>query len=166
MSCGADPASGASSLQPLFRCKVLKPPRHLVPVEQRVVTHPPIDVVAAVVRRDDGRLLISQRNADDMLGGYWEFPGGKVDPGEDLKTAVRRELLEELGIETEIGAEIHRIVHPYPDRDVRLVFFDARIVSGEPQKLEVADFRWVTLDEIMDYQFPEADLPLLKQLCG
>jgi len=166
MSLGADPASGAPSLQPLFRCKVLKPPRHLVPVEQRVVTHPPIDVVAAVVRRDDGRLLISQRNADDMLGGYWEFPGGKVDPGEDLKTAVRRELLEELGIETEIGAEIHRIVHPYPDRDVRLVFFDARIVSGEPQKLEVADFRWVTLDEIMDYQFPEADLPLLKQLCG
>ena len=166
MSLGADPASGAPSLQPLFRCKVLKPPRHLVPVEQRVVTHPPIDVVAAVVRRDDGRLLISQRNADDMLGGYWEFPGGKVDPGEDLKTAVRRELLEELGIETEIGSEIHRIVHPYPDRDVRLVFFDARIISGEPQKLEVADFRWVTLDEIMDYQFPEADLPLLKQLCG
>jgi 8-oxo-dGTP diphosphatase len=49
---------------------------------------------------------------------------------------------------------------------VRLVFFDARIISGEPQKLEVADFRWVTIDEIMDYQFPEADLPLLKQLRG
>ena len=128
------------------------------------MTHPTIDVVAAVVRRDDGRLLISQRYADDILGGYWEFPGGKVDPGEELKDALHRELVEELGIETEIGAEIHRIVHPYPDRDVRLVFFDARILSGEPQKLEVADFRWVTLDEIMGYQFPEADLPLLNQL--
>jgi len=158
---GAAPAS-----KPLFRCKVLKPPRHLVPVEERVVTHPPIDVVAAVIRRDDGRLLISQRLADDMLGGYWEFPGGKVDPGEELKVALRREIAEELGIETEIGAEIHRIVHPYPDRDVRLVFFDARVVSGEPQKLEVADFRWVTLDEIMGYQFPEADLPLINQLRG
>ncbi len=163
---GAAPGSGPSSSQPLFRCKVLKPPRCLVPPQERVVTHPPIDVVAGVIRRDDGRLLISQRLADDTLGGYWEFPGGKVDPGEELKAALHRELAEELGIETEIGAEIHRIIHPYPDRDVRLWFFDARILSGEPQKLEVADFRWVTLDDLMNYQFPEADLPLLNQLRG
>lgn len=151
---------------PLFRCKVLKPPRYLVPPHERVVTHPPIDVVAGVIRREDGRLLIAQRLADDTLGGYWEFPGGKVDPGEELKAALHRELVEELGVETEIGAEIRRIVHAYPDRDVRLYFFEARIVSGEPQKLEVADLRWVTLDELMDYQFPEADLPLLEQLRG
>ncbi|HEY0257706.1 MAG TPA: 8-oxo-dGTP diphosphatase MutT [Candidatus Methylacidiphilales bacterium] len=157
-------ASDASDLTPLFRCKVLKPPRHLVPPQERVVTHPPIDVVAGVVRRDDGRLLISQRVADDTLGGYWEFPGGKVDPGEELKAALYRELVEELGIETEIGAQVHSIVHAYPDRDVRLFFFEARIVHGEPQKLEVADFRWVTLDDLMNYQFPEADLPLLNQL--
>ena len=164
MTGGVAPACGPSSIKPLFRCKVLKPPRQLV--SPRVVTHPPIDVVAAVIRRDDGRILISQRLADDTLGGYWEFPGGKVDPGEELKAALHRELAEELGIQTEIGAEIHHIVHPYPDRDVRLWFFDARILSGEPQKLEVADFRWVTLDELMDYQFPEADLPLLEQLRG
>jgi 8-oxo-dGTP diphosphatase len=130
------------------------------------VTHPPIDVVAGVIRREDGRLLITQRLADDTLGGYWEFPGGKVDPGEDLKTALRRELTEELGIDTEIGAQIHDIVHAYPDRDVRLFFFEAKILSGEPRKLEVADLRWVTLDELMNYQFPEADLPLLRQLRG
>lgn len=159
-------ATGANSPAPLFRCKVLKPPRYLVPPHERVVTHPPIDVVAGIVRRDDGRLLISQRMPDDTLGGYWEFPGGKVDSGEDLKVALRRELAEELGIETEIGAEIHSIVHAYPDRDVRLFFFEARIISGDPQKLEVADLRWVTLDELMNYQFPEADLPLLKQLRG
>ncbi len=151
---------------PLFRCKVLKPPRYLVPPHERVVTHPPIDVVAGVLRREDGKLLITQRLADDTLGGYWEFPGGKVDPGEALTAALYRELTEELGIETEIGAEIHRIVHAYPDRDVRLYFFEARIISGEPQKLEVADLRWVTLDELMDYQFPEADMPLLRQLQG
>ena len=153
------------SLKPLFRCKVLKPPRSFVHPHERIVTHPPIDVVAGVIRRDDGRVLISQRMADDTLGGYWEFPGGKVDPGEELTAALRRELLEELGVQTEIGAEIQRIVHPYPDRDVRLYFFNARIVSGEPQKIDVADFLWVTLGELMNYQFPEADLPLLKLLC-
>ncbi len=163
---GAAPACGPATLKPLFRCKVLKPPRYLVSPHERVVTHPPIDVVAGVIRRDDGRLLITQRLADDTLGGYWEFPGGKVDAGEELKTALQRELREELGLETEIGAEIHRIVHPYPDRDVRLYFFDVRIVSGEPQKLEVADFLWVALDDLMNYQFPEADLPLLNQLRG
>jgi len=149
---------------PLFRCKVLKPPRYLVAPHERVVTHPPIDVVAGVVRRDDGRLLITQRMANDTLGGYWEFPGGKVEPGEELKAALKRELQEELGIDTEIGAEIHRVVHPYPDRDVRLYFFDARIVSGEPRKLEVADLLWITTGELMNYQFPEADRPLLDQL--
>ena len=127
------------------------------------MTHPPIDVVAGVIRRD-GLLLITQRLADDTLGGYWEFPGGKVDPGEVPVDALRRELLEELGVETEIGAEIHRIVHAYPDRDVRLYFFDATITAGELQKLEVADFRWVRVDELMNYQFPEADRPLLDQL--
>ncbi len=130
------------------------------------MTHPPIDVVAGVIRGEDGRLLISQRLPDDSLGGYWEFPGGKVEKGEDLKVALRRELQEELGIDTEIGAEIQRVVHAYPDRDVRLHFYEARIVSGEPQKLEVADLRWVALDELMRYQFPEADMPLLRQLRG
>jgi len=157
-----------ASLARYFRCKVLKPPRwggDLTP-ENRVVTHPPIDVVAGVIRGADGRLLISQRLHDDTLGGYWEFPGGKVDPGEELRAALARELREELGIEAEIGAEIHSLVHAYPDRDVRLYFYEARILSGEPQKLEVADLRWVTLAELMDYKFPDADRPLLEQLRG
>ncbi len=162
----AAPSTSPEFLAPLFRCKVLKPPRYLVPPNERVVTHPPIDVVAGVIRRDDGQLLITQRLADDTLGGYWEFPGGKVDPGEELKAALHRELREEIGVETEIGAEIHHIVHAYPDRDVRLYFYDVRILSGEPQKLEVADLRWVTTDELMNYQFPDADRPLLNQLRG
>ena len=159
------PVRNRDTSAPPFRCKVLKPPRSLVDPHERVVIHPPIDVVAGVIRRD-GLLLISQRMAEDTLGGYWEFPGGKVDPGEALTDALRRELREELGIETEIGAEIQRTVHPYPDRDVRLYFFEATIIAGEPQKLEVADFRWVRMEELMNYQFPEADRPLLEQLRG
>jgi 8-oxo-dGTP diphosphatase len=156
---------GGANGKPFFRCKVLKPPRSVVKPNERVVTHSPIDVVAGVIRRD-GRFLITQRLADDTLGGYWEFPGGKVDPGEELAAALRRELEEELGVETEIGPQIHAFVYAYPDRDVRLYFFEARIVSGEPQKLEVADLVWVTADQFADYQFPEADLPLLNQLRG
>jgi mutator protein MutT len=157
-------ASQKPTATPQFRCKVLKPPRYVVPLHDRIVTHPPIDVVAGVIRRDDGKLLITQRFADDTLGGYWEFPGGKVDPGEDLKAAIYRELKEEVGVETEIGEEIHCIVHAYPDRDVRLHFFSARILSGEPQKLDVADLRWVTPGELLDFQFPEADRALIEQL--
>lgn len=150
--------------RPLFRCKVLKPPRTVVEVESRVVTHPPLDVVAGVIRREDGQLLITQRRAGDTLGGYWEFPGGKVEPGEDFVTALRRELREEIGVECQIGPEIHRFVHPYPDRDVRLYFFAAQIITGEPQALDVADLRWVKVSELFDYQFPEADRFLLEQL--
>jgi len=158
-------ARGDVRTKPPFRCKVLKPPRYLVPPHERIVTHPPIDVVAGVIEQD-GLFLIAQRMADDTLGGYWEFPGGKVEQGEELTAALRRELWEELGIETEIGRQIHHVIHAYPDRDVRLYFFEARIVSGEPQKLEVADLTWVTATGFLDYQFPEADLPLLNLLRG
>ena len=126
----------------------------------------PIDVAVGILMRRNGDVLLGQRPEGKPYAGYWEFPGGKVDPGEDLPAALARELEEEIGVTTEIGAEIHRIVHPYPDRDVRLFFYDVRILSGEPQKLEVADLRWVTTDELMNYQFPEADLPLLNQLRG
>ncbi len=160
-----DFACDDATAKPFFRTKVLKPPRYLVPPQQRIVTHPPIDVVAGVICFE-GRFLITQRLADDTLGGYWEFPGGKVEPGEELRAALRRELQEELGIDTEIGAQIHHVVHAYPDRDVRLYFFEASILSGQPQKLEVADFNWITAAQFTDYQFPEADLPLLNQLRG
>ncbi len=154
---------GATDPRPFFRAKVLKPPRFLVPPAERIVTHPPIDVVAGVIRRGP-LFLIAQRLADDTLPGYWEFPGGKVEPGEELKAALKRELREELGVEAEVGAEIHRVTHAYPDRDVRLYFFDAAIGEAEPQKIEVADLRWVTADQFQEYQFPEADRALLQQL--
>ncbi len=159
-----DAADQTNLGRPLFRCKVLKPPRATVDPLTRVISHPPIDVVAGVIRGADGTFLITQRMADDTLGGYWEFPGGKVEPGEELTAALRRELREELGVETEIGAEIQRVVHAYPDRDVRVYFFEARIVRGEPAKLEVADLAWIHAGQFAHYQFPEADLPLLDLL--
>jgi mutator protein MutT len=154
--------SAGAADRPPFRAKCLKPPRY-IPGRDRVVTHPPIDVVAGVIRRD-GLLLIAQRMPDDTLGGYWEFPGGKVERDEGLAEALQRELQEELGVETQIGAELHRVVHAYPDRDVRLYFFEARITAGEPKPIEAADVRWVRPDELRNYQFPEADKALLEIL--
>ena len=148
--------------RPPFRGKCLKPPRFVSSRERRV-THPPIDVVAGVIRRD-GLLLIAQRLPGDTLAGYWEFPGGKVERDESLVDALRRELHEELGVEAEIGRELQRVVHAYPDRDVRLYFYEATILSGEPKPIEASDLRWVKPEELMDYQFPEADLPLLELL--
>lgn len=147
---------------PPFRVKCLKPP-NFVHGQERIVTHPPIDVVAGVIRRE-GLLLIAQRMPNDTLAGYWEFPGGKVERNEGLVDALRRELQEELGVATEIGRELHRVVHAYPDRDVRLFFYEATITSGEPKPIEAADMRWVKPAELMNYQFPEADLPLLEML--
>ncbi len=155
-------STGRAAERPPFRAKCLKPPRAHSGAE-RVVTHPPIDVVAGVIRRD-GLLLIAQRMPDDTLGGYWEFPGGKVERDEALADALERELREELGVETQIGAELHRVVHAYPDRDVRLYFYEATIISGEPKPIEAADVRWVRPDELLQYQFPEADKPLLELL--
>jgi mutator protein MutT len=156
--------SDGASEKPPFRTKVLKPPR-FIPGQPRIVTHPPIDVVAGVIRRE-GLLLITQRMPGDTLAGYWEFPGGKVERDEDLPTALRRELQEEIGVEVEIGVELQRVVHAYPDRDVRLYFFEAILISGEPRPIEAADLRWVRPDELMNYQFPKADLPLLELLRG
>lgn len=151
-----------SGHQPSFHGKALNPPGAELPA-RRQKRLPPIDVVAGVIRRD-GLLLIAQRQAGDTLAGYWEFPGGKVERDEDLLTALRRELQEELGVEVSIGAQLQSVVHPYPDRDVRLHFYEVELLRGEPRPIEAADLRWVRPNELLDYQFPEADRPLIEQL--
>ena len=97
----------------------------------------PILVVAAVIR--EGRRVFLAQRADNLL---WEFPGGKVRAGEDARAALRREIQEELGLEIEVGEplEVATVLHP---RHLTLIFFAARIVAGEPQRLDCADFRWV-----------------------
>src|SRR5580704_13117649 len=122
-----------------------------------------IRVVAAIIRRD-GRLLITRRPDDVHLAGLWEFPGGKVEPDESLKTALIREIDEEIGVRIEVLDEFFQVEHHYPTRSVQLHFFDCRIVSGEPRALQVADLRWVRPTELDQFQFPEADQELIARL--
>ena len=122
-----------------------------------------IDVSAGLVFRA-GRLLITQRPAASHLGGLWEFPGGKVEPGETFEAALVRELREELGIEVVVGELLETIEHDYPEKRVRLKFFRCRWAAYEPQPLGCPAFTWITREELSRYEFPAADARLLERL--
>ena len=122
-----------------------------------------IDVAAALIFRD-GKLLITRRRDDAHLGGLWEFPGGKREPGETFEQCLVRELLEELGVETSVGGLFEEITHAYPEKTVRLKFFICRLARGEPQPLGCAAVKWVGKSELEHHEFPAADAKLLEKL--
>lgn len=125
-------------------------------------------VVAAAVMVEGRRVLVTQRKAGTHLAGAWEFPGGKVEAGEDPREALRRELREELGIETTVGEIVDVTFHRYDDagKAVLLLFFEAARTSSssDPQPLDVAALRWSTCEDLRDDEFPPADVPLLRKL--
>ena len=121
------------------------------------------DVVAALIW-DKNRFLICQRPAHKMRGLLWEFVGGKVEPGESREEALIRECHEELGVEVEVKDVFMQLVHEYPDLLVRLTLFNAKISRGIIQKLEHNDIRWITADEIPNYQFCPADKDILERI--
>jgi mutator protein MutT len=122
-----------------------------------------IAVSAGLVFRQ-GKLLITQRLAHDHLGGLWEFPGGKREPGESGETCLARELREELGIEVEVGRRLETIEHHYPGKSVRLEFFCCRLLAGEPAAIDCAAVAWIHPEELSHYAFPPADARLLQIL--
>ena len=122
-----------------------------------------IDVAAGLVF-EKGRLLIAQRPPGGHLAGLWEFPGGKLEPGESWEGALVRELGEELGVDVVVGREFCRVQHAYPEREVRLRFFVCRIVTGSPSPIGCSAVAWVGPDELDGFEFPEADRQLLDQL--
>jgi 8-oxo-dGTP diphosphatase len=131
--------------------------------QSKVRTRKAVEVAAGLVFRN-GRLLITRRPAGSHLGGLWEFPGGKRETGETSSQCLVRELLEELGIEVEIGRKLETVTHDYPDKRVRLQFFHCRWKRREPQPLGCAAFKWVEAAELDDHKFPAADARLIKRL--
>lgn len=121
-------------------------------------------VVAAVVRRDDGRFLLSRRLPESHLGGLWEFPGGAVEDGESPAEALRRELLEELGVAVAVVAPITFAFHRDGKRDVVLLFYETRIESGEPAGKEGQEVGWFTAPELALLATPPADAELIGTL--
>ncbi len=121
-----------------------------------------IVVTAAVIERD-GRFLMTRRLEGTHLAGAWEFPGGKCDPDESLTACLQRELVEELGTRSTIGREVFTVEHAYPQRTVRLHFFETTI-SDEPRALLGQEMRWVTRAELQTLDLPEADRGLVELL--
>ncbi len=123
-----------------------------------------IRVVAAVVRRGD-TLLVTRRPDRPGSPGQWEFPGGKVEPGEAEPDALRRELGEELGCDAVVGALLLRHTHPYPDLEVELAFYACTLAPGaEPAPLGVAEIAWAREGTLSGYDFLEADRAVLHAL--
>ncbi len=121
-------------------------------------------VVAAVVRRGDA-LLVTRRPDRPGRPGQWEFPGGKVEPGEAEPEALRRELREELGCEAEVGALLLRHAHRYPDLEVELAFYRCTLPpSAEPRPIGVAEIAWAPEGTLASYDFLEADRAVLDDL--
>jgi 8-oxo-dGTP diphosphatase len=125
-------------------------------------------LVAAGILIENGRVLLTQRKAGAHLEGKWEFPGGKVEPGEDPRVALARELAEEVGIDTSVGEIVDVTFHRYEDagKAVLLLFFEAHRTAGsaEPQALDVAAFKWAGADALDPASFPPADVEVLKKV--
>ncbi len=124
-----------------------------------------IVVVAAVVI-ENARVLVTQRMAGAHLAGMWEFPGGKVEPDEDPRDALARELREELGVSCEIGEVLDVAFHRYPTKSVLLLFYRATMHANSPapQCLGVAAIQWRTAGELQDADFPPADVQILEKV--
>ncbi len=122
-----------------------------------------VEVVAALIWRGD-RFLICQRPANKARALLWEFVGGKAEPGETLQEALIRECKEELDITIAVDDVFFDVVHEYPDIHVHLTLFNSRITEGEPKMLEHNDLRWISVEEIDQYDFCPADVEILAKL--
>jgi A/G-specific adenine glycosylase len=136
------------------------------PVRSPRTRIPHYHVAAGVVwhAAEPGRFLIAQRPAGGMLSGLWEFPGGKQEPGETLPQALVRELMEELAIEVAVGEKVAEVRHAFTHFRITLHAFHARHLAGEPQRLGVDDWRWVTLAELDAFAFAKADREIIAAL--
>lgn len=121
------------------------------------------EVVAALIW-NGARFMICQRPAHKARGLLWEFVGGKVEPGETREQALVRECREELAVTVSVGEIFAEVTHEYPDLTVHLTLFHAAIAEGTPQMREHNDIRWITVDEIPQYDFCPADQPILERL--
>ncbi|MEB3827621.1 A/G-specific adenine glycosylase [Phormidium sp. CCY1219] len=128
----------------------------------RPIPHKNIGV--AVIWNDSGQILIDRRRQEGLLGGLWEFPGGKLEAGETVEACIAREIREELGIEIEVGAHLISVEHAYTHFRVTLNVHHCRLLSGDPQPLECDEVRWVRLEEMDRFPFPKANVKIIQAL--
>ena len=135
------------------------------PARKKKAGIPHITVTAAVIQRD-GEILIAQRSEGGLLGGMWEFPGGKTNPGETLHACLKREICEELGVDIEVGDPFGVYEHAYSHFRVTLHAFRSMIITGEPQLLDHIELRWVRPAQFNEYPMGKIDRQIANQLKG
>ena len=127
----------------------------------------PFQVIGiGVVINEAGDVLIDQRLEEGLLGGMWEFPGGKQEPGEPIEACIARELMEELGIEVSVGDALITVDHAFSHKKLRFVVHLCRWMSGDPKPLASQQVRWVRLEQLKDYPFPAANVRIIEALLG
>lgn len=123
-----------------------------------------VEVVAALIGRDDGKLLICRRPQNKARALLWEFAGGKVEAGETKEAALKRECREELGVTLDVGEIYAETTHTYPDITIHLTLFYARIAEGEPRAVEHEELRWTLPEELPAFDFCPADSGIIARL--
>lgn len=117
-----------------------------------------------VIWNQQGQILIDRRRPTGVLGGFWEFPGGKIETGETSEECIKREIWEELGIVTEVGNHLITIAHTYAHLNVTLIVHHCQYIDGVPQPIECDEIRWVNLEELDEFNFPEANFQIIAAL--
>ena len=120
-------------------------------------------VVAAIIK-DKSRLLIAKRHSKDPLAGKWEFPGGKIEPGETPEECLVREIREELRVEVEIGSFYVDNVYGSKVQTIHLLFYWAKVINGEVTPIVHDDVKWITIKELASFDYAPADMPIVKRL--
>mgnify|MGYP001625100542 FL=1 len=115
-----------------------------------------IEVVAGIIYKNN-KFLIAQRNLNKSQGGLWEFPGGKVEKDESYERALIREIKEELNADIEVNEYIGESIYQYPEKDIKLIFYKAKLLSDRIELLEHESYKWITKDEKDKYEFAGAD---------
>lgn len=137
--------------------------QHERPVKTTKKATPHHHIAVGVIWKD-GEVLIQQRPAEGLLGGLWEFPGGKQEPGETLEDTVLREIEEELGLQVQVQGPITRVKHAYSHFKITLHAYHCQYVSGDPQPRAAQECRWVRPDRLPDFAFPKANKTVLEQV--
>ena len=125
-----------------------------------------INVVAAIIKNGEGKILITQRNLKKSQGGLWEFPGGKIEKGETREEAIIREIKEELTIEINVESYLGEKVFEYPEKSINLIALNCRVKSGNIYLTEHEEARWVEKEELNSFEFAPADIFIVKKIQG
>ena len=144
--------------------KAIQPNRNAETQKKKRGRVPHYDIAVGIVANQNEEFLIQRRAEEGMLGGLWEFPGGKRKPGEPLRDSCRRELHEELGIDVTVGEALPPVNHAYTHFKITMYAFHCRIQCGEPSSNQGLPVKWVTREELSKYAFPKANRALFASL--